>query len=93
MTCEAHERGGSNGHSRLMKMSVSQMQKALEQSDMETPMPPAAWGDMRQHIFYGALYHWFVMFRNGGYKNFRPHRSLTVVQEFLLYLKRWIKNE
>ncbi|MFY0623216.1 MAG: capsule biosynthesis protein CapA [Pelagimonas sp.] len=83
-----YERGGSNGHSRLMKMSVSQMQKALEQSDMETPMPPAAWGDMRQHIFYGALYHWFVMFRNGGYKNFRPHRSLTVVQEFLLYLKR-----
>lgn len=83
-----YERGGSNGHSRLMNMSVAQMQQALELSDMEAPLPPAHWGDMRQHIFYGALYHWFVMFRNGDYRNFRPHRGLTVFQEFLLYVKR-----
>ncbi|WP_136443123.1 capsule biosynthesis protein [Pacificoceanicola onchidii] len=83
-----YERGGSNGHSRLMTMSIDEMKRALEMSDMEAPLPPAHWGDMRQHIFYGALYHWFVMFRNGDYRNFKPHRSLTVVQEFLLYLKR-----
>ncbi|MCT4553077.1 MAG: capsular biosynthesis protein [Pelagimonas sp.] len=85
-----YERGGSNGHSRLMKMSVAQMRHALEASDMEAPLPPAHWGDMRQHIFYGALYHWFVMFRNGQYRNFKPHRSLSVVQEFLLYLQRLV---
>ncbi|MFW2589007.1 capsule biosynthesis protein [Sagittula sp. SSi028] len=83
-----YERGGSNGNSRLMQMSVSDMQQALALSDMEAPLPPAHWGDMRHHVFYGALYHWFVMFRNGDYRNFRPHRSLTVVQEFSLYLKR-----
>ncbi len=83
-----YERGGSNGNSRLMEMTIPQMQKALAQSDMEAPLPPGHWGDMRQHIFYGALYHWFVMFRNGDYRNFRPHRSLTVTQEFRLYLKR-----
>jgi capsular polysaccharide export protein len=83
-----YERGGSNGHSRLMRMSVADMQKALELSDMEAPLPPAHWGDMRQHIFYGALYHWFVMFQNGDYRNFRPHRGLTVFQEFLLYIRR-----
>ncbi|KUF09271.1 capsule biosynthesis protein [Pseudoponticoccus marisrubri] len=83
-----YERGGSNGHSRLMRMSVRQMQKALELSDMEAPLPPGHWGDMRQHIFYGALYHWFVMFRNGDYRQFQPHRSMTVFQEFLLYLRR-----
>lgn len=83
-----YERGGSNGHSRLMQMSVADMQKALELSDMEAPLPPAHWGDMRQHIFYGALYHWFVMFRNGDYRNFRPHRGVSVFQEFLLYLRR-----
>ncbi|MBW4983683.1 capsule biosynthesis protein CapA [Mameliella sp. CS4] len=83
-----YERGGSNGHSRLMRMSVDDMRRALELSDMEAPLPPAHWGDMRQHIFYGALYHWFVMFRNGDYRNFQPHRSLSVFQEFLLYLKR-----
>ena len=83
-----YERGGSNGHSRLMETSVAEMQKALAQSDMEAPLPPGHWGDMRQHMFYGALYHWFVMFRNGQYRNFKPHRSLTVVQEFALYLRR-----
>lgn len=83
-----YERGGSNGHSRLMKMSVDDMRRALELSDMEAPLPPGHWGDMRQHIFYGALYHWFVMFRNGDYRNFQPHRSMTVFQEFLLYLQR-----
>lgn len=83
-----YERDGSNGNSRLMKMSVTQMQAALAQSDMEAPLPPAHWGDMRQHIFYGALYHWFVMFLNGAYKEFRPHRDMTVTQEFRLYVKR-----
>jgi len=83
-----YERGGTNGNSRLMDMTIEQMQKALEKSDMEAPLPPGHWGDMRQHVFYGALYHWFVMFRNGQYRNFRPHRDLPVTKEFQLYLKR-----
>ncbi|MGR3760159.1 capsule biosynthesis protein [Roseobacteraceae bacterium NS-SX3] len=83
-----YERGGANGHSRLMEMSVAAMQEALAQSDMEAPLPPAHWGDMRQHVFYGALYHWFVMFWNRGYRNFRPHRALPVTREFQLYLRR-----
>ena len=83
-----YERGGANGHSRLMQTSVDEMRAALAKSDMDAPEPPARWGDMRQHIFYGALYHWFVMFRNGQYRHFRPHRDLGVTQEFLLYLRR-----
>lgn len=83
-----YERGGANGHSRLMEMTVPQMQQALALSDLEAPLPPAHWGDMRQHVFYGALYHWFVMFTNRGYRNFRPHRALSVTKEFQLYLKR-----
>jgi capsular polysaccharide export protein len=83
-----YERGGTNGNSKLMDMTIPKMQTALAQSDMEAPLPPGHWGDMRQHMFYGALYHWFVMFRNGDYRNFRPHRSLPVTKEFQLYLKR-----
>ena len=83
-----YERGGTNGHSRLMDMSVADMRAALAMSDLEMPTPPAHWGDMRHHVFYGALYHWFVMFRNRDYRNFRPHRDLNVAQEFRLYLKR-----
>lgn len=83
-----YERGGSNGNSRLMSLDVDQMQRALAQSGAQTPPPPSHWGDMRQHIFYGALYHWFVMFLNRRYRNFRPHRELTVSREFSLYFKR-----
>ncbi len=83
-----YERDGSNGHSRLMRMTVAEMRTALARSGLDTAPPPAHWGDMRQHMFYGALYHWFVMFRNRGYRNFRPHRALTVRQEFRLHLRR-----
>lgn len=83
-----YERDGSNGNSRLMDMAVPDMRTALEDSDMEAPLPPAHWGDMRQHIFYGALYHWFVMFLNHSYRHFQPHRSLPVAKEFKLYLRR-----
>lgn len=85
-----YERGGSNGHSRLMDMTVPEMQTALAQSDIDSPPPPARWGDMRQHMFYGALYHWLVMFWNRKYRSFRPHRAQTVTQEFFLYLKRFL---
>jgi capsular polysaccharide export protein len=83
-----YERGGTNGHSRLMDMSVAQMRAALERSNMDVPTPPAHWGDMRQHVFYGALYHWFVLFRNGAYRNFAPHRALPLPVETWLYTKR-----
>ena len=83
-----YERGGTNGHSRLMDMSVDEMRAALEGLDLELPDAPARWGDMRHHVFYGAIYHYFVFLRNWRYRNFRPHRSVTVTQEFLLYLKR-----
>jgi len=85
-----YERGGSNGNSRLMGMSVAEMQAALALSDTDVPQPPAHWGDMRQHVFYGALYHWFVMFRNGAFRNFRPHRELPVRTEAALYFRRLV---
>jgi capsular polysaccharide export protein len=85
-----YERGGSNGHSRLMQMSVQDMQKALAQSEMEMPDAPARWGDMREHMFWGALYHWFVLTGFWDYRQYKPHRRHTVFQEFLLYLKRLV---
>jgi len=86
----SYERDGANGYSKLMNLSVPEMKKALEMCDSDIPEAPAHWGDMRQHVFYGALYHWFVMFRNGDYRSFRRHRDLPVSTEFRLYFKRLI---
>lgn len=85
-----YERGGSNGHSRLMDLSVPQMQTALAKVDLDLPEVPATWGDMREHMFWGALYHGCVAAGLRAYRNFRPHRALTVGQEFRLYLKRFL---
>lgn len=83
-----YERDGANGHSRLMDFTVPQMQEALALSDLEITTPPAHWGDMRQHVFYGAVYHWFVMFRNRNYAKMARHRALPVLTEAKLYTKR-----
>jgi len=83
-----YERGGSNGHSRLMDLDIAEMRAALAASDMDTALPPASWGDMREHIFYGALYHGCVLALNRGYRRFRPHRTIGVRREFALYLRR-----
>ncbi|MCK0142495.1 capsular biosynthesis protein [Aliiroseovarius sp. F20344] len=85
-----YERDGSNGNSRLMEYSVDDMQRILANAEPDIPEAPAHWGDMRHHVFYGALYHWFVMFLNQKYRNFKPHRSLSVGKEFLLYLQRLV---
>ena len=83
-----YERNGSNGNSRLMYTSVEQMGKTLAHAELDIPEAPAHWGDMRHHVFYGALYHWFVMFTNRRYRHFQPHRALSVGNELNLYLKR-----
>ena len=85
-----YERGGSNGHSRLMDLTVPDMQGALAKVDLDLPEVPATWGDMREHMFWGALYHGCVALGFRAYANFSPHRTLTVGQEFQLYLKRFL---
>jgi capsular polysaccharide export protein len=83
-----YEREGSNGHSALMDIGIADMRARLALSNVDMPTPPAQWGDMRQHIFYGALYHWFVMFWNSRFPAYKSHRALPVSREATLYSKR-----
>ena len=85
-----YERNGSNGNSALMTLDFARIQGTKAMTDQDTGPPPAHWGDMREHVFYGALYHWWVMFRNGGYPHFRPHRALPVRAEAALYFRRML---
>lgn len=85
-----YERGGSNGHSRLMRMSLDEMRCAIQYRRGEIRRPPATWGDMRQHKFYGALYHFMVLVANRRFSGYRSHRDIGVWQEFRLNLRRFI---
>lgn len=81
-----YERGGSNGNSRIMSLSVTDMRAALSAGGEEIPEPPSHWGDMREHILYGALYHAAVLL--GRKPTVGTHRGMTVSQELRLYLRR-----
>jgi capsular polysaccharide export protein len=86
----SYERDGSNANSRLMDKSVPEMQAALAALDLDLPDAPAHWGDMRHHVFYGMLYHLLVAVGGWRYRAFRPHRDVTVMHEFRLYLRRLV---
>jgi len=45
---------------------------------------------MRQHKFYGALYHFLVLAANRRYPGYRTHRQIGVFQEFRLNLRRFL---
>lgn len=83
-----YERGGVNGNSRLMDMTVAEMRAELQGRDLDLPDAPARWGDMRQHAFYGALYHFHVLFRNRAYRHWKTHREIPVSREFVLNFHR-----
>ncbi|MCV6824932.1 MULTISPECIES: capsule biosynthesis protein [Halocynthiibacter] len=85
-----YERDGSNGYSALIDTPLSNIQCKIGKTKADHAEAPAHWGDLKQHVFYGALYHWFVMFTNWRYRNFKRHRALPVSQEFWLYFKRLI---
>ena len=46
-----YERDGSNGHSKLMAMQLSDMSEALKTGSLDEPAAPAHWGEMRHHMF------------------------------------------
>lgn len=86
----SYERGGSNGNSRMMRIPLAEMRNALRDTLNEIRRPPAHWGDMHHHRFYGAFYHFLVLSANWRYRNYRGHRNISVPQEFRLNLQRFL---
>lgn len=86
----SYERGGSNGHSALLGISLSEMAAALRDTPSEVRRPPAHWGDMRQHKVYGAFYHFLLLMANLRYRQFASHRAVPVWREFWLNLCRLV---
>ncbi|MDP0928816.1 capsular biosynthesis protein [Paracoccus onubensis] len=86
----SYERYGSNGNSKLMQIPLAEMRTALRDTRNEIRRPPAHWGDMRHHKFYGAFYHFLVLVANRAYRHYRSHRTISVMREFRLNLRRFL---
>jgi capsular polysaccharide export protein len=84
-----YERGGANGSSPLMDLTIPQMRETLRHPAPDPPAPADRWGDLREHVFYGALYHGAVL--AGPRPTVPSHRDLTVAQEFRLHAARLFK--
>lgn len=94
-----YERGGANGNSRLLDIGEAEIDAALGAQMPFVPNPPASWGAIRAHMFFGALYQFCVLAFNGGYRGLTPHRDIHVAQEAWLYarlialmLPHWIER-
>ena len=81
-----YERAGAAAGSPLMHLSIAQMRETLRQPAPDPPAPADRWGDLREHILYGALYHGAVL--AGPRPTVPSHRDLTVAQEFRLHAAR-----
>ena len=83
-----YEREGANAGSALMDIPISGMERALEGGRDALHEAPDSWGDMRQHMFWGAVYHAALMISRRHFPGFRPHRTPGVEREFRLHLRR-----
>lgn len=85
-----YERNGSNGNSKLMSLAQSAVVPDHLILNPDTVPAPCHWGDMREHIFYGAVYHWCILCANRQFPNFTSHREISIRKEFRLHLKQLI---
>ncbi len=83
-----YERGGTNGHSRLMDLSMDDIRRAVDAHPAELPEVPVQWGAAWHHAFYGFLYHLFLSVPTKRFKSYRPHREVSVLTELRYYIHK-----
>lgn len=83
-----YERGGTNGHSALMDLDMDQIRQAVDAHPFELPEVPAQWGTAWHHAFYGFLYHLILSIPSKRFRNYRPHRQVSVATELWYYIRK-----
>lgn len=73
-----YERHGSNQRSPAAHWSLETLPSDLPCTE---PPPQARWGALRQHIFYGAMYHLRLLLGGWRYRGYRTHRDTPVRTE------------
>ncbi len=86
-----YERGGANASSATAALTLDQMRRALDAGTTALMEAPDRWGDMRAHMFWGAVYHGLLMAGARRYPAYRPHRAPGVAREFGLHALRLVE--
>ncbi|MCU0906445.1 MAG: capsule biosynthesis protein CapA [Rhodobacteraceae bacterium] len=84
-----YERGGANANSPLMDLPDVLVTGGAPGRAAE---PPDHWGDLRRHVFWGAVWHLLTLLGQRRYPGYRPHRDIGVAAEARLWVAgilRW----
>ncbi|MEM9717089.1 MAG: capsule biosynthesis protein CapA [Pseudomonadota bacterium] len=85
-----YERDGANGYSPLMGINMDEMRTSVEHLTRNLFEAPADWGETRQHVYWGALYHALVLMAPGHYRKFTTHRKRGIKSEFRSHFEHLI---
>ena len=83
-----YERGGANANSSLMDLPEAVVTGGAPGAKAEAP---DHWGDLRQHIFWGAVWHLLTVLGQPRYPGYRPHRSVSAGAEAWLWVARVLR--
>ena len=83
-----YELNGVNGNSRLMDMSLDDIKSRLVRQTKTLTDAPSQWGALWHHTYFGAVYHWHILFRNRKYRFYETHRAISVGREWWLHFHR-----
>ena len=85
-----YERDGTNAESALNALTIVNMKEQLAAGSLPPRPAPDHWGDMRQHVFWGAAYHAAMMAGRRAYPGYTSHRTPEPTGEFLIYLRHLV---
>jgi len=83
-----YERGGVNGNSALMNLSIEDMRSALAKRGAHAPPAPPQWGALWHHTWYGFRYHLNFLRPSAGHGPRQTHREFSVLSELRLHARR-----
>jgi len=83
-----YERGGVNGNSRLMDMSMAEIVEAARHVSLPLSAAPAHWGSSYAHAFWSMVHHFPLWLGDARYPNYARHRAQPLDRELLFYLRR-----
>lgn len=87
-----YERDGANASSPVAELPLEAMAAALAGAEPSHGEAPDRWGDLRSHMFWGAVYHGCLLTGRWRYPLWRPHRAPGVGAEFMLHLRRLVRQ-
>ncbi|MEM9047645.1 MAG: capsule biosynthesis protein CapA [Pseudomonadota bacterium] len=86
-----YERGGANGASPLIGLSLAQIRAAAAAIALPATEAPLSWGTARAHAVHGALYHARVLAGRHAFPAYRSHRDIGLGREAWLNVLRLLR--